>query len=242
MRSRAEDANGADLVIQTGFGRSAALMSAINSGIPYLIMEAPVFRDVYDLSLASNFTFNGLQGGGTRPEPEDEPRKAPRLEPERNDGSTIIMAQKPMDNSLRGSDHIAWLLEKMDEYPEAELRHHPLMVPPGYNEPIAAALSKCKRAITYTSTAAVDSIIAGCETICDHPANEAYGYTDRRELIHKLSWSTFTHDEYGTDDIAAYVLKGYEEAEANAQRGLQEIPREKVDGAAICRRYYRAFS
>jgi hypothetical protein len=241
VRSRGESAAGADLVVQTGFARSAALVDAIERGIPYLIMEAPCFRDIYDVELASNFTYNGFQGGGTRPKAGKEPRKAPELQELRTEGSTLIMAQKPTDHSLRGSDHIAWLQEKLNEYPEAELRHHPIMVPPGHNEPIAVALSKCKRAITYTSTTAIDSGIAGCQTICEHPASEGWRGGDREEWLHRLSWSTFTHSELGTDDVAAYILTGYEEAKANASEGLQEIPREKEDGAAICRRYYRAF-
>ena len=230
-----------DLLVQTGFGRSVALLGAIEQEIPYIIMEAPSFRGFYNEALASVFTYNGMQNGGIRPQVPSEPRRAPELQELRTEGSTLVIAQKPTDHSLRGSDHIAWIKEKLDEYPEAELRHHPIMVPPGYNEPIASALSECKRTIAYTSTASVDSLIAGCETICEHPANEAYGVTDRREWLHRLSWYNFTHNEYSTDDIAAFVLTGYEEAAEAAKAGKVEIPREKEDGGAVCRRYYRAF-
>ena len=227
-------------MIQTGFARSTAILSAIYQEIPYLIMEAPIFRDEYPMMGASTFTYNGLQAGGTRPKAPEQERKKPKLL-DGHDGKTIIIGQKPMDHSLRGSDHIAWLQEKMDEYPEAELRHHPLMVPKDTLEPIAVALSKCRRTISHTSTASVDSLIAGCEAICEHPANEAYGVGNREEWLHQLSWLNFTHGELARAEIAEWILSGYEQAEAEAEKGNQEIPREKVNGNAICRRYYSAF-
>lgn len=241
LKTRAENADGADLVIQTGFGRSVALLSAIEQEIPYLIMEAPSFRGFYDVSLASVFTYNGLQNGGTRPEPLSEVRRSPTLKDIQKGGPTLILAQKPTDHSLRGSDHISWLEEVVDEFPDAQFRHHPIMVPEDYQESIDAALNVCGRTISYTSTAAVDSLIAGCKTICRHPSNEAYKVTDREEWLHKLSWCNFTHQEYETDEVAAYVLNGYDEALADAEIGKQEIPRERVNGSAVCQRYYRTF-
>ena len=79
--SRGEAATGADLVIQTGFGRSVALLSAIHQEIPYIIMEAPSFRGFYDVGLASVFTYNGMQNGGYRPNAHTEARRAPVLHP-----------------------------------------------------------------------------------------------------------------------------------------------------------------
>lgn len=240
--SRAKAAkSSADLVIQTGFGRSVALLSAIEQKIPYLIMEAPMFRDLYDVNKASNFTYNGLQNGGTRPEAPMEARPHPDLLPMHTAGPTLILAQKPTDHSLRGSDHIGWLKAQLDAYPEAEFRHHPIMVPKRHHKPIADALANVRRTVAFTSTASVDSVFAGCETICDHPANEAYEIGDREEWAHRLSWYQFTHEELKTDDIAAWILTGYDRAYSAARTGDQEIPRERVNGSAICGRYYRTF-
>ncbi|MEE8114384.1 MAG: hypothetical protein V3T23_08505 [Nitrososphaerales archaeon] len=230
-----------DLLVHTGFGGSTALLSAIESRTPYLIMEGPIFRDMYDMDTTSNFTYNGLQQGGTRPEAPLESRPHPLIHPEHFEGPTLILAQKTTDHSLRGSDHVKWLKEQLDVYPEAQLRHHPIMVPPEYNIPISDALVDVGRTVAFTSTASVDSLLAGCETICGHPANEAYGCTDREEWVHKLSWSTFTHAELATSDITAWILTGFEEARRNAFEGRQEIPRARVDGGTSMGAYYSEF-
>lgn len=241
VRGRNETAPGADLVIQTSFGRSAALLSAIYQEIPYIVMEGPIFRDLYPLEGASCFTYNGMQNGGTRPDVPSEPRREPVLKDMKTEGDTLILAQKPTDHSLRGNDHIQWLIDKQAEYPDAKIRHHPLMVPKGSIEPIAVALSNCRRTISYNSTASVDSRIAGCETICEHWASEGLlkdGKESREEWLHRLSWYTFTHGELAQSKIAEWILSGYPQAEADAEAGRQEIPRERVDGASVCQRYY----
>ena len=144
--------------------------------------------------------------------------------------------------SLRGHDHIQWLKEKCVEYPKAIFRHNPIMVPEGYNEPLGDILARVARTVSFNSTASVESVFAGCETICEHPANEAYSVNgDREEWAHRLSWMQFTHEELETDDVAAYILTGYNEALENTRQGKVEIPRPKVDGRSLVGAYYSAF-
>lgn len=239
-RSRGERSQGDDLVVQTGFARSEAILGAIEQEVPYLIMEAPVFRDFYDINKASNFTYNGLAGGGTRPIPGTEPRPHPPLHQGYGEG-TLIIGQKPTDHSLRGADHIQWIKDKLVEYPDAAFRHHPLMVMPGDQVSLDAALANAGRVVTWNSTAGVDALFAGCRVIVEGPGSEVRPGEPRVEAAHRLSWSTFTHDELVSLPVVHTILEGYEEAEANAKAGLQEIPRERVNGRAVCQRYYRAF-
>lgn len=242
LRPREETPGKVDLIIQTGFASSECLREAIGRRIPYLIMEGPIFRDMYDKGTVSDFTYNGLQAGGTRPAPKSEPRPHPEILPMHTEGSTLILGQKPTDMSLRGQDHIQWIKDKRHEYPDAEFRHNPIMVPAGYYEPIKEALVGVARTISYTSTASVESVFSGCETICEHPANEAYSVNgDREEWAHRLSWMQFTHEELEDPDVAAYILTGYDEALENTRQGKVETPRPKVLGSALMSAYYAEF-
>ena len=125
---RGEVVKGADLLIQTGFAGSRALKSMIDQRLPYIIMEAPFWRDYYDVHASSSWGYNGLAGGAWAPSPPDEERPKPELKPMKaGTGPTIIIGQKPTDHSLRGSDHVKWILDVRSEVPEADFRPHPLM-------------------------------------------------------------------------------------------------------------------
>ena len=243
LRRRTETCRNADLVIQNSFATSLSIEDAIDRGIPYILMEGPIFRTVYGLYEASTFTYNGLQAGGTRPKVPDEERFKPILHDLHTDGPTMILGQKPNDRSLRGHDHTRWLKEKVLEYPGAIFRHNPIMVPDGTLEPIADALADVGQTVSFTSTASVDSVFAGCRTICEHEANEAYSCDeDNREAwAHRVSWYNLTHKELATDDMAAWILTGYDRALADALAGRQERPRTKVNGWAMAARYYQEF-
>lgn len=228
---RREYTKGVDLVIQAGFNATTALRGAIDDGIPYLIMEAPPFRTLCPWEEWSSFGYNGLAGGATRPDPLDAPRPTPGRLPPKIQGSTLIIGQKPTDHSLRGSDHIRWLEEKQVQYPDARIRHHPIMLPS--DETIEEALLDVKRVITYTSTVSVDARFAGCEVIID--GSGSWGLLSDRAL----SYAAYHHDDYFHKHVGLYVLSGYDEAADRAKNGLVEIPRKKVDGRAICQQYYQ---
>jgi hypothetical protein len=226
-----------ELVVQTGFGPSVALRDAIERRIPYIVMEAPFWRHI-DVFKTSSWGYNGLAGGAWRPTPPDEPRDHPPLQPMKTEGKTLIIGQKPTDHSLRGADHVEWILRKQQEYPEAVFRPHPLMVAHDALPPIAQELSETYRCITYTSTVGAEALIAGAVSEPEHPGSCAYGVEDREAWIHGLSWGQAKHTEML--QVVPYILSGYEEALERAKSGLVESPREKVDGASICQRYYRA--
>lgn len=229
---------GSDLVIQTGFAKSNALMDAIERRIPYIIMEEPLFRGFYPSDQASSWGYNGLAGGAWRPEPPCEERPKPKLLPRKTAGGTLIIGQKPTDHSLRGSDHVKWLLDRFIELPEADFRPHPLMVPPGSLPPLERALSDIQTLVVYNSTTAIEGFIEGCEVRVDGFGHLLSPAGAGREVwLHALSWAQGTHNQFS--DLAPHILSGYDEALDLSRRGLVEHPREKVDGQAVCKRYYK---
>ena len=237
-RGRGEGATGDDLTVQTGFARSVALLSSIEQEIPYLVMEAPFWRHI-DIFANSSWGFNGLAGGAFRHDPKESLRPKPELLPPKTKGTTLIIGQKPTDHSLRGEDHGKWLKEKFLQYPDADFRPHPLMVPLASLLDLQLDLQNRRTVISYNSTVGTEALIAGCCSTPEHYGSMAYNVTDRAEWLHKLSWGQFSHEEYQDPAVAEYVLEGYSEALSRAEAGKQEIPREKADGQAICERYNR---
>ena len=231
---RGEASKDADLVVQTGFGASAALEGAIDRGVSYLIMEAPPFRTEQPWEHWSSFGYNGLAGGAYRPRAPDEVREHPRVLPLKTEGKPLIIGQKPTDHSLRGSDHVGWLLRKGVEYPNASIRHHPLMV--DAQTTIERGLEDVRKVIVYTSTVAVAAAIAGCEVVVEGPGCWWRSIGSREEECHELAWASFSHKELASNRKAVrHVLSGYEAARAHTP----EVPRGKVDGKAICEQYYK---
>ena len=228
-----------ELTIQTCFMPSKAIHWAIDNQVPFLVMEAPYFRDFYHMIDAGAWGYNGLAGGSWRGKCPEAERPKPELEPMKTEGLTLIIGQKPTDLSLRGSDHIQWLLDRFEEFPEADFRPHPHMVwPKDRLPPIADLLVGYKKVITYNSTAGVDAHIAGCEVRIDGPCSLAeLGDMTREEWLHDLSWA---QGEYATyEDLVPYIMDGYEEAKDRMHSGQHEIARVRNNGGAIQQRYYR---
>jgi len=234
---RSEDTRKYDLVVQTGFASTLALNSAIDHGIPYIIMEAPLYREGIDIMEVSSWGYNGLAGGAWRPDPPEQERPKPTLKPMKTEGDTLIIGQKPTDHSLRGSDHVRWLLDKFREHWDARFRPHPLMVPSGSLPPLMDDLQGCRQVITYTSTVGADALVEGCISNPEGYGSSAYQVRDREMWIHGLSWAQAEHRSFG--ELREYILGGYEQGRVRAHKGLQERPRERIDGAAIQQRYNR---
>jgi len=225
-----------DLYVQSGFASTPALLSAIDQSIPYIIMEAPVFR-CYDLMTHSSWGYNGLQGGAWRPSSPEGERPKPELKA-LHDGPQLIIGQKPTDHSLRGSDHVKWIEEKRASLPQADFRPHPLMVHSGSQESIELALERYGEVFTYSSTVGVDAVVAGAKAYADSGCSLLRHHTaSREEFLHELSWFQAGHSDYG--QLIDHILSGYEEARERMINGLYETPRGKVDGQAIQRQYDR---
>jgi hypothetical protein len=234
---REEIVKGADLLIQTGFAASNALRSQIDQQKPYLIMEAPFWRSFYPVQKCSSWNYNGLAGGAFAPETPSEPRNKPNLhEPRVGLGGTLIIGQKPTDHSLRGSDHVSWIIRCRNQIPEADFRPHPLMVPAGTLGPIEDDFEKYGTFVTYTSTVGVEALVAGCKVRADHRGSLAYEVTDREQWHHDLSYRQAPNSEFGV--LVPHILSGYDEARERARCGDVEHPREKVRSEAIQKAYY----
>ena len=235
---RHEAPQNADLLIQTGFAPSNALKGQIDANMPYLIMEASPFREL-DVHTHSSWGYNGLANGAYRPQAPDQPRWHPTLQELPEDASgTLIIGQKPTDHSLRGTDHVQWILDAKVHHPTADFRPHPLMVVHGTLRPIGEVLREYKHVITFTSTVGVDAMVAGCQVHAKHHGSFAYDIDSRERRAHDLSWVHSSHSEFY--DLIPHILSGYDEARSRAECGDIERPRGRVDGQAICERYYRA--
>jgi hypothetical protein len=228
---------GTDLTIQTCFAPSVALVHAIENKIPFLIMEAPYFRSFYDQNAAGAWGYNGLAGGSWRTPPPEEKRPHPELQPMKTEGRILIVGQKPTDLSLRGSDHIQWILDRFEEFPDSDFRPHPHMVwPKNLLPPIEEVLEGYQTVITYNSTVGVDARIAGCEVRVDGPCSLAEPDRDRKEWIHDLSWAQGLYSEY--DALVDNILDGYDEAKGRMESGQHELATIRARGPAIQQRYY----
>lgn len=235
---RSEVVKGVDLLVQVGFNATRSLRSAIDERIPYLIMEAPPFRTLHHYSQYSSFGYNGLAGGAWRPLPLEEPRPRPVLEENRGEG-TIIIGQKPTDHSLRGSDHVQWLQDRLEEFPDATFRPHPLMLNDWEHSDVEDALRQHAHAVVYTSSTAVEAGALGLDVRVDGQGCWWNPEEERREQLHRLSYAGYSHAELATTGVVEYILGGYGEALDRMERGLCEVPRPKVNGGAVCDNYYR---
>ena len=219
-----------DLIVQTGFAPTVALTDAISRRIPYILAECPVFRHDPEINYNNwvSWGYNGLCGTAFHPPAPSEELWKPELLPAKTEGPTIIFAQKPNDRSLRGHDHSAWIVDKLEEYPDAEFRPHPLMTT-AQQEPIVDALDRCHRAITYSSTAGAEALLRGCISLPEHPGSWGYNVYDREEWLHERSWHGFPDQQFlGDERIGKYILSGYNNARERAKAGLVEMPRPKI--------------
>lgn len=244
---------GADLYCQTGFGASTGLLTAIDHKVPYFIAEAPTVRpnDGRDWEHEwVGYTYNGLNGGGTHIDPPPGVNRGlifPKLLPQRDidlSNDVWIIGQKPTDHSLRGVDHVKWILNVKRNYPRAKLRHHPLMTN-GPVPPIEPILDSAGLVVVYNSTVGNEAVIRGCPVEVMHYGCSAYelghGKITREDWYERLQWQNLSMKEARTPLYANVVLSGYDLALSNAKQGIVEHPRPKVDGKNFCTVYHKAF-
>lgn len=220
-----------DLAIQAGFQISPAMQDAMERRIPIIILENPVWH-YGDKPSTYTFGYNGLNGCSYVPESSARPpRPAPELLPWRDpfSGQTTVFGQVENDKALRGADIYAWVEWVQEVVPSAVFREHPVMVDQNdpQLEPFEDCLARTSLAITYSSTVGAEAVIAGIPTIAISEGSLAYPVSthtlsdkpitpDRTEWIHQLSWRHWSTDEQVDTD---YILSGYDEARAAAEKG-----------------------
>ena len=202
----------------------------MDRGIPFIILENPVWH-YGDKPATYTFGYNGLNGCAYVPRAPDVPRCHPRLQEwkEPYTGQITVFGQVENDKALRGLDIREWADWVRSIVPESVFREHPVMVDPNRTtlEPIEDVLARTSIAITYTSTVGAESVIQGIPTYALAEGSLAYPVAAhsladvpvlpcRDEWIHGLSWRHWSTNEALDTE---YILSGYEEALAMAQRG-----------------------
>ena len=216
-----------DLVVQWGFKPTPGLMSAIEAGVSYLIIDLGYI----DKGRTTNFSvsFNGFHGTAWQdPKVLDRP---PRPSPSYRDwrsgtgDKVIVVGQMPNDQSLRGQDIDAWMGRAAIAASAAfgkpvHKRPHPKMLNPWEPkpEPWEAAVEDAYAVVTWTSTAAIGSVLAGVPTIAMHPGSMAYRVAahdmtlrtppGRAEWLHDIAWRQWDFSSDGDlDRLAEYVIE-----------------------------------
>jgi hypothetical protein len=234
---------GTDLVVQWGFKPTRGLMAAIAQGIPYVILDLGYIDD----GRTSRFSvsLNGFHGLAMRdPKVLDRPpRPAPGYYDWKGDGERVyVIGQMPNDQSLRGQDIDAWMGRTASAASEVwglpvVKRPHPKMLNPWepQPEPLDEVFKDAHVVITWTSTTAVQSVLAGVPTIAMHPGNMAYPIcaSDLRIVrsparvgwIHELSWREWDFaSDTDLDSLAEYIIEMLPEM----KKCEQDTPRRRL--------------
>ncbi len=230
----------ATLLIQWGFKKTNALTTAILAKIPYVILDLGYFDGLrYERFSVS---INGLHGLGM---PVDVSRRASRphpvLEDWRDGGEFVqIIGQLAGDSQLRGENTEVWMhhaaLKATATFGKpARKRPHPKMINPW--EPPLPRLSSTYDdtyvMVTYNSTLAVQSVIAGVPTVAMHLGSPARDVCparmrrvcspDREAWLHTLSHREYSMtDPKDMDAAVAYITGAYDKARHEAALGCYD--------------------
>lgn len=215
-----------DLAIQAGFQITPAMQDAMSRGIPFIILENPVWH-YGDKMETYTWGYNGLNGLGMAPSVQDKPsRPHPDLQQWKDyrSGHYTIFGQMENDKSLRGADIYEWADWMGTRYPQAAFREHPKMLSAEdeySQEDFAACMARTSLAITFNSTVGAECVIHGIPTICYHPGSWAWEvqgteHPCRETWIKKLSWRHWSLNEAIDVD---YILGGYKNARIQSKQG-----------------------
>jgi hypothetical protein len=197
--------------------------AVINAGKNVLVMERGHIHPRMDWASCG---WNGLQRDATYPKAPNgerwERHFGSMMEPwQDRDGCALILGQVIGDASLRGRDIHAWAAgaaSRLREvgYDEIVYRPHPMMARAGFefcprearlskNKDLADDLGGASVAVSFTSTAGVDAVLAGVPHIAWHDASMAWPVSgraphervmpDRERWAHDLAWTQWTNDE-----------------------------------------------
>lgn len=229
---------GTELVVQWGFKPTRALVSAMQEGIPYVIVDLGYFD--HDRYGTFSISINGFHG--TSMSTVDLSNRKPRpvldirdWQPEGD--KVIVLGQMPLDQSLRGQDIDAWMGRAASEAVEVfklpvQKRPHPKMLNPW--EPRMPALENTFEGthcyISWTSTAAIQTIAAGIPTVCQHPGSMCTKVStsriDRVRVPGRHHWmQDLSNRQYGFNSeaelkaCAEHIRIQYDAAKYGAEQG-----------------------
>ena len=232
------DVDDVDLYLQWGYRLTPALDSVVKARKPFVVVDGGFFHD-RDQHFGLNI--NGFQKYGQPAfiKTTGARTERPRVEPWREAGDLIIVyGQVPTDRSLRGLDHDKWVEQTCDAledyYPNhtVGVRPHPKSVKPALKlPPMDAAYDRLHLAVTYTSTAGVQTCMAGIPTLVGHPAAIAapvashtlsrLRWPGRENWADRLTWFQYADGE--AEAAAEFLMSNFSHIQRQAELGLYDL-------------------
>lgn len=182
-----------------------------------------------------SLSWDGFNGRGSFPGAADGGARwdhhfGPMLKPWRQSrgGNALLIGQVPGDAALFGLDIIAWTQEMsaklIDLGNRVTYRPHPLSVTPCPNganlsiDDLETDLALADFVVTYNSTTAVESILAGVPTIvmdigsvaypmASHSLEEPLRYPDRTSWCHDLAWRQWSLKELSDGSAWQHAIR-----------------------------------
>lgn len=210
-----------DFCVVWGYRQIPMFEKAKEAGTPVLVLERGHLQPRMQ---ETSMGWNGLAGLGVRPECQDlgerfKSKFGHYLKPWRRDGDyVLVMGQTNGDASLHGLNFRNWAQAVCDAYrgeghrvvfrphPLADQYAHPTGVEVHQGLDLEQSFSGAKLCVTYTSTSAVEAVLAGIPTISCHDGSIARPVTAHGALADpirpgrmmwamRLAWCQFTIDE-----------------------------------------------
>jgi hypothetical protein len=161
----------------------------------------------------------------------------PRLKPWKTGGEFVyVYGQMQNDRAVRGLNMEAWPTRTAQQASEAyglpaKIRKHPLSLERWEHQPpLIQTFEEQAIAVTWTTSAAIQTVIHGIPTVCMHPANMAapvafsgdvskdiqpYRVLGRQEWLNDLGWR-----QYSTlDGMKGHIIRNFEQARMEARDG-----------------------
>lgn len=226
-----------NLLINWGFTRSVALLSAIAKKIPFVILD----RGYFEPSRVDrvSISINGHHGLSMDIDVLDlPPRWHPPIKPWRLDGDSVqIIGQMPGDAAVRQLDVDAWMnrvaVEAVNAFGKKVIkRTHPKMINPWepQQERLEETFEDTYVSVSLTSTSSVQTVLAGIPSVITHPASSAYNMGSPNMMIAqppgRQEWAhTLAHREYDlcnskdAAECAEYIIRAFPEATRGAAEG-----------------------
>ena len=231
-RGRRNKTTSADMAVMWLWKQPRTIDDMIASGRDLLIIERGFIQPRFEwYSLAVN-GFNGR--GKFAPAPDGGARWqkyfSHMLRPWREPGGeySLLIGQVPRDSALNGVDIVSWAQERTDEMVSAGhrvlYRPHPLgptPCPRGAELSVGTleqAFSGASQVVTYCSTTAVESVMAGIPAVifdegsvaypmASHSIHEPLVRPDRTKWCHDLAWRQWRLDELADGSAWQHVQK-----------------------------------
>jgi hypothetical protein len=228
----------ADIAVLWSWKRPAIIKTMLGTGRHLLIMERGFIqpRNKWVSLAVDGFNNRGRFAPASDNGERWERLFAHHLRPWREGGDyALLVGQVPGDTALNGSDIVAWTREKaaqlLDLGHKVVYRPHPEKPTPC---PAGATLSKgalaedlsgAERVVTFSSTTAVEAVLAGIPTVVFDEGSVAFPMSshdiaaplvrpDRTRWCHDLAWRQWSMEELSNGIAWAHVKQVFDDKSA----------------------------